>query len=207
VLNTKNIKSTGGKKAPLLPPAMYPSRIAQILDLGIQERSPYNGTPKSPCNQMWVTYELVDEFMPDDDGNEDKEKPRWISERLNVFSMDVENAKSTKRMLSIDPAGAFDGDWSRVLDLPVLLQIVNRESKGIMYENVGGVTPTMKGQVVAELVNPPKLFDFDNPSQEVFDSLPDFLKDIINKGVDDNGYPVNFAVRHTAIVEDDEAPF
>jgi hypothetical protein len=37
----------------------------------------------------------------------------------------------------------------------------------------------MKGMVVAELVNDPQMFDFDEPNMEVFNGLPDFLKDKI----------------------------
>ena len=38
-----------------------------------------------------------------------------------------------------------------------------------------------------ELVNEPKVFSMDNPDVEVFESLPDFLKDIIKGGLEFEG--------------------
>jgi len=202
-LDSNKVKSSPSKRAPLLEPNLYPARINQVIDLGVQKRKPYQGTPKPPCNQIYITYELVDEFMPKEDGTPDLEKPRWVSEKLNLFSMDVENAKSTKRMLSIDPAGALGGDWTRTIDLPVLVQVVNREYLGKMYENVGAVSQPMKGQAIAELVNPPKTFDCDNPDKEVFESLPQFMQDMITSGEEWDG----FDAAPAAFEPDEDAPY
>lgn len=209
-LNTKNIKSTGGPRAELLEPNIYPGRIVQVIDLGIQKRKPYLGVAKPPCNQIWITYELCSEFLPNEDGTDDLTKPRWVSEKLNAFPMTVDNAKSTIRMNAIDPAGTLDGDWTRALDVPVLVQVVNNEYQGKMYENVGSVSQPMKGQTVEPLVNQSKFFDCDYPNKDVFDSLPQFLQDIITGGVEWKGFDAQAepATAGPEVAEfDDEPPF
>ena len=105
---------------------MHVGRISQLIDLGVQARKPYKGTPKKPCSQIWVTYELTAKPMLDEDGEEVDDKNRWVSEKLNLFSMGQENALSTKRMQSFDPANALGGNWSLAVDMPLFVQIVNQ---------------------------------------------------------------------------------
>lgn len=219
-LNASKIKGpkSSGPKGEVLAAGMYPARIAQLVDLGVQERKAWKGTKKAPCDQLWVTYELGTEFLPDEDGNPDLKKPRWVSEKLNMFPFDQDMALSTKRMVAIDPAGALGGDWARALNLPVLVQVVNRESKGKIYNNIGGVTPPMAGLDVAPLVNPPVSFDFDNPDKEVYDDLPNFLQEMIQGafnfpmgGLNDffsgNEDEVEAVSLEEAVLYDDDVPF
>jgi len=82
----------------------------------------------------------------------------------------------------------LSGDWTRAVNLPVLVQVVNREYLGKMYENVGSVTPPMRGMNIGELVNPSKIFDCDSPDKAVFDSLPPFMQEIITGGLEWKGW-------------------
>lgn len=186
-LNAKTVKATGGDRVAqaLVPKGNHFARIAQVIDLGLQARKAWKGTVKPPVHQLWVTYELVNSFMIDKNGKEDKEQPRWISERMNLFSLSQENATSTKRMEALDADGSIDGDWGRVGGLPCTLTVTH--SKDGKYNNIGAISPPMAGIDVPELVNDVRIFDIDEPDMEVYEGLPDFLKTIMSEGLEFKG--------------------
>lgn len=183
-LNARKIKSTGGPKAPLIEAGAYPARLVQVIDLGLQPQE-FGGETKTPKNDLWITYELTDEFMPGEDGEPDETKPRWQSERFPLNNLSSDLAKSTKRYMALDPNMEADGDWSELLGNPVLVTIVVKGE----YNNIAG-TSTMRPKEAAklpELVNPTKVFSMDDPDLEVFNSLPQFLQDIIKGGLEYEG--------------------
>ena len=53
-----------------IEPGTYPGRLVQLIDFGLQPQRPYMGKDKPPAQEIGLTYELVDEFMKDDDGND-----------------------------------------------------------------------------------------------------------------------------------------
>lgn len=159
----------------------YPARLVQIISLGLQPQRPYKGEPKPPAHELMFTYELVDTFMKDEDGNDIEDKPRWISETFPLRSLAAENAKSTERYLAFDPDKNFDGDFAQLITMPINVTIVNNASGDKIYDNVATVS-TMRARDAAkcpELVNPPKVFDLDDPDMEVFNALPQWIRDKI----------------------------
>lgn len=195
-------KATGGSgpKAEPLAPDNYMARIVIIADLGVQEQRPYKGQEKPPVQEILVTYELVTEFMKDEDGNDDEERPRWITERFPLYNLKADKAKSTRRYLSLDPKMEHGGDFTALLGAPCLVTVVNNERDGRVYNNVGNISPPLKGISVPELVNDPVLFDFDEPSQDAWDRLPDWMNDVIQESLSYKGSKVQ------AMVEGTEAP-
>jgi len=185
-LNANKVRSSGGKSKfkPQAPVAVgtYPARLVSIIDLGVQARRPWKGEAKDPIAMIRCTYELTTEFMKDEAGKDDETKPRWISEDFPFYGLSADRAKSTQRYLALDPQQAAGGDWAELLGAPVALTVVHNPKKDdstIVYANIGATSPIMKGMDVAELVNDPQLFDFDEPDMDVFNGLPDFLKDKI----------------------------
>lgn len=185
-LNANKVRSSGGKSKfkPQAPVAVgtYPARLVSIIDLGVQARRPWKGEAKDPIAMIRCTYELTTEFMKDEAGKDDETKPRWISEDFPFYGLSADRAKSTQRYLALDPQQAAGGDWAELLGAPVALTVVHNPKKDdstVVYANIGATSPIMKGMDVAELVNDPQLFDFDEPDMDVFNGLPDFLKDKI----------------------------
>lgn len=177
---SKIVGNSSGLDAPLLEPGGYPARLVQLIDLGLQPNT-FNGEEKAPAYQAWFTYELTDEFMTDEDGQPVKDKPRWVSETLNLFNLHSEKAKVAQRFKALDPDGTTKGDLSQCLGRPVLVTIVhnpNKKNPAKPYENVGGVSVLRPKDAakLPSLVNPPRIFDLDSPDMEVFNSLPDFLR-------------------------------
>lgn len=198
-LNASKVK-TGNKdrvEQEPLDQGNYPARLVQILDLGIQEQRPYKGEAKAPCHEIMLTYEFLDEFCKDKDGEDLEDKPRWLSETIPFRSLQADLAKSTKRYRALDPEEVHGGDFTELGGTPCNITIVNNESNGKVYNNVGNVS-TMRpkdAQKAPELVNPVKVFVLDEPDMEVFLSLPQWLQDKIKGNLEFNGSPLQKALQ------------
>lgn len=199
-LNANKQKSSGTKfeRPPTLEPGAYPVRLVQILTLGLQKQRPYKGEPKDPAQELYLTYEFLDEFMLDEDGNEIKDKPRWLSERLPFHNLDADLAKSTKRYYALDPESKYEGDWSKMGGFPGILTITRSEpdKKDIVYNNVHNLSGmrSKDEEKAPPLVNPAKIFDIDDPDMEVFGSLPEWLQDVMKGGLEYDGSPLQQAI-------------
>lgn len=191
-LNAKQAPKAGaGKKfKPQDPvdPGTYPARICQIIDLGLQPQRPWQGQPKPPAHEIMLSYELTDEFMKDEDGEDIEDKPRWISETMPLRHIDSELAKSTKRYKALDPNMEFDGDFSQLLGAPGNVLITTYVSKKDGFERNGVDNLTaMRPRDAAktpELQNPPKIFTLEDPDMEVFGSLPEWLQEKIKSNLE-----------------------
>lgn len=186
----KNVTSGDRVEQPLIEPGVYPARIVQIIDLGLQAQRPYQGQEKKPINEIMITYELVDCFMVDKDGKEVEDKPRWISETLPLHRLDQDKAKSTQRYNAADPKNIFNGDFSKLVDVPVNVTLINNEGKDKkIYTNVANIAAMRPrdAQNCPALQNDPKVFDVDAPDMEIFGSLPQWIQDKIKGNLNFNG--------------------
>lgn len=214
-INAKKAKGGGGGNKVEQPPienGTYPARVVQVLDLGVQAQQPYQGKEKPPVQMINITYEFLDEFCVDEDGNEMEDKPRWLSEDFPLYNLEADRAKSTQRYLALDPKVEKDGDFTKLVNTPCLVTVVQNPGKGKnagkIYTNVGGLS-TMRpkdAEKAAELVNPPKVFDLDEPDMEVFGSLPEWLQEKIKGNLEFNGSPLDIALNgeRTGPAGDDE---
>jgi hypothetical protein len=191
-LNANNVQSKRKEYVPLNA-GTYPARVVQVIDLGLQAQRPWKGEEKVPAYEIGFTYELSDEFMKDEDGQDDPAKPRWITEFMPLSNLKAEKAKSTARYKVLDPKETFGGDFSKTLGLPVNITIVQSPGKGAnagrIYENIAG-TSVMRDKDAAKLpplVNKAVFFDLDNPDIEVFNKLPKFLQERIRGNLEFKG--------------------
>lgn len=215
-LNAKNIPGSGSKftPPPALDPGSYPARVVQILSLGLQKQDPYKGEEKEPRQELMVTYELLDEFLQDEDGNDIEDKPRWISETFPMHNLDADLAKSTKRYLALDPDMEVDGDWAELAGTPctvVLAQYSSKKNPDIVRNKVVSISSmrAKEANKAPELVNPPKVFDIDEPDMEIFWSLPQWLQDKMKENLEYGGSALEKAVKAgkgKEVDEDEEKP-
>jgi hypothetical protein len=193
-LNANNIGNGGGSKVaqPDIEAGVYPARIVQVLDLGLQPQRAYQGKDKPPANEVMITYELVDTFLVDEDGNELEDKPRWVSETFPLNPLYADKAKSTQRYKAVDPNENFGGDFSLLVDSPVNVTIVLNQKGDKTYTNVAGIAGMRPrdAQKCPELKNPTKVFDLSAPDMEVFNSLPQWVQDKIKGNLEFNGSPL-----------------
>lgn len=175
-----------------LDPGTYPIRLVQVIDLGLQPQPDFKGEAKDPAYTIKVTYEFLDEFMKDEDGNDIEDKPRWLSEDFAIYSLDSDRAKSTKRYMALDPELEHEGDWSKLIGAPGMLQIVqnvSKKNKDIIYNNITGLSSmrAKEASKAPDLINPGKVFSLDDPDIEVFNSLPDWIQDKIKGNLEFEG--------------------
>lgn len=182
-----NKPQTGGKKfAPQanIAAGVYPARLVQLIDLGLQAQRPFQGKEKAPVQEIMLTYELVDEFMKDEEGNDILDKPRWVSETLPFHGLFADKAKSTQRYLAFDPKQDWAGDFSQAVGLPINVAIVNEPDKRDptkIYDNIATISAMRPrdAQQCPELKNPTKVFDLDAPDMEAFNTMPKWVQDKI----------------------------
>ena len=194
-----NAKTAAGS-APRTPPleaGTYPARLVQVIDLGVQEQRPYQGQEKPPAQEISLTYELLDEFLLDEDGQEQLDKPRWVSERFVLHNLASEKAKSTKRYTALDPEELADGDFFALVNTPVNVTIVQNPGKeGRIYNNVAGISPmrSKDAERAPALVNEPRVFDLDAPDMAVFEQFPDWIKEVIKSNLNYAGSALQYSL-------------
>lgn len=189
-------KGGTGPQQDNLVPGTYPGRVVQIIDFGLQPQRPYKGEDKKPCNEIGLTYELVDEFMKDENGEDILDKPRWISETLPFYGLFAEKAKSTQRYLALDPQEVHEGDFAALIGMPCNVLVVNNASGDKVYDNVSGISAMRPRDAAAcaPLVNDPKVFDLDAPDMEVFNKFPKWIQDKLKANLNFAGSPLEEAL-------------
>lgn len=196
-LNARNVKTVAkGPQQEAMDAGTYPARLVQVIDCGIQEQRPFKGEAKPPAHEVMWTYEFLDEFCKDEDGEDQEDKPRWLSETFPLHSLEADLAKSTKRYYALDPDEVHEGDHTRLVGSACMVTINQYESKGVMRNGVSSVAAMRPKEAAKapELVNPPKVFVIDEPDLEVFKSLPDWLQDKIKGGLEFKGSALDEAL-------------
>ena len=193
-INAREAKG-GGKSQEPIDPGSYPARLVQIVDFGLQPQS-YNGETKAPQQEISTTYELLDEFMKDEDGNDMEDKPRWVSETFALHNIAADRAKSTQRYYALDPKEAFEGDWQKLLGTPCIVTIVNKPGSGAnknkIYSNIAAVSAMRprEAATAVELKNDMRFFDQTDTSEanlDLFNQFPDWIKKKIKEGLEFEG--------------------
>lgn len=172
-----------------LEPATYNARLVQIIDLGLQPQRAWQGKEKAPAYMINLTYELCDEFMKDENGNDVEDKPRWISEMVNLSPLSSEKAKSTMRYKAFDSDNLYNGDFSKCLGTPVTITIANNIKDGKVYNNISAVAKMRERDAnrCPPLVNDAIIFDLDDPDLKVFEKLPQFIRTRITSNLEYKG--------------------
>jgi len=190
---TKN--SGGGSDIQPIEGGTYPARLVAVIDVGLHPQS-YAGQEKAPAYMVATTYELTDEFMKDEDGQDIEDKPRWVTETFPLYSLEVENAKSTKRYRSLDPTEEHEGDWGKLIGMPCNVTVVTNpgkgKHKGKVFSNIGAVSRmrSKDEKNVADLVNTPIMFDMDNPDLDMFNLIPKWQQKMIVNSLEYEGSPL-----------------
>ena len=168
----------------------YPARLVQVIHMGTQPQRPFKGQPKPDADTLMTTYEFLDEFILDEEGNEVEDKPRWLSEDFPLKSTNVDLATSTKRYKVLDPEDEHDGDWAAVIADPCMVTVGSYKTREGKVRNKILSTAPMRAKDAKnapELKNPPKLFSVLDPDMEVLGSLPKWIQDKINEAPEMKG--------------------
>lgn len=178
----------------------YPARVSRVIDLGLQPMVDFNTKePKAPQRKISVTYELVDEFLLDEDGVPNEQKPRWQSEEFPLLPLKSDLATSTKRIKAIDPQNTLDGDWSQTLGMPVMVNLgvyQTKKNPGVDRNKVMSLTAPRARDVanMPALKNEPRFFDLSDPDVEFFLTLPEWQQEVIKSNLEYAGSKLEAAL-------------
>jgi hypothetical protein len=165
----------------LIPAGTYLARCYSMVHLGTVKQS-YLGEDKW-TNLVRITWELPTELRC---FNAEKgEQPCAISKEVTL-SM---NEKSTLRALLTGWRGkafsdeeAKEFDVAKLLGKPCMISIFHQASKSNpekSYERIASISPVMKGMECPPQINPTFEFSVLDYNQDKFDSMPEFIKEMV----------------------------
>lgn len=158
---------TGGDNG-RIEDGVYPARLVQLIDIGEQPQEDLKtGEVKGFARELWMTFEFPTERIEVDG----EDRPRWQSRQVKLSFNKRSNL--TKYLKALDPKGKSK-TIEELLGATCQVEIGSTSTGKAKIVNVSSL---MKGMQVGELENPTKSFDMDNPDMEVFEGLPDFLKE------------------------------
>lgn len=198
-LNTIPANSNKSSTRPLAKAGSQPARVAAVVDLGVQARPPFKGKEKAPVHQVFVNFELVNDSYQSEDGKTIKQ--RIGPKPFNMVAKNSEmynNSAIAQFLKSIDPNDSIKGDLTALADKPCLATVVHNEGigqhAGKKFANLTQVMVAPEGFPVAALSTPPVVFTFDNPTEEAWKSLPEFIQNKIKGALNYKGSKVEALV-------------
>jgi len=170
----------GGTDLGRVEDGTYHARVSQVIGLGRQvqtdwktnqpKKDKYGNTIIKPA--VWLTFELPTERVELEDG---ETMPRWVSKEYTLSMHEKANFRKLLNAIAPDANGL-----NELLNQPACITVGSTSSG---KAKITGVSAPMKGVQVGEVESNTILYDFDEPDQEVFDNLPEFLQEKINKAV------------------------
>lgn len=151
----------------------YPARIVQIIDMGQQEQSDWQtGEPLTYEDsgdpiikpEVYVNYEFPTERIEIDG----VDRPRWTGKTYTLSNH--EKAALTALLKAV---GVTSGNVADALGKDCMVSVGSTKTGNAKITNVAS---SMKGMVVGALENPTTAFDFDVPDMDVWEKIPDWMK-------------------------------
>lgn len=162
----------------ILEEGTYPARIYEYIHLGTQ-KGEFEGR-ETNYYKLRFTFEFPTEKRV---FKEDKREQPMVMSFDATLSL---NEKANLRKIAeaccgkLTDSEAIDFDVDTLVGKSCLVSVAHKPPKdGIVYAYITGFMPLMKGLTVENQINETKILTFENWNQEVFDSLPQFVKDKI----------------------------
>jgi len=173
------IATNQGGSFEILPAGSYPARCYSMVHIGTITEN-IMGTIKD-LNKVRITWELPTELKV---FNEEKgEQPYVVSKEFTLSMNEKSNLRKfleSWRGKNFTEAEAEKFDITALLDKACQLSIIHKTAKnGNTYAEISGVFALPKGYQMPERINKITELNYEHFDQELFDSLPQFLKDKI----------------------------
>ena len=174
-------KSSGNTKHEPIDAGMYVARCYQMLHIGtVKENIPGQG--EKILNKVRIGWELPTELKVFKEEN--GEQPIVLSKE---YTLSLHEKAGLRAMLKGWRGKDFTETEAAAFDITVLigkicmLNITHKPNKdgSQVYEQISGVTPIPKGLTCPAAITPTQELSYDNFNVQLFESLPDFLKDKI----------------------------
>ena len=159
--------------------AVYVARCIGMCHIGTIDDT-YQGNPVKR-NKIRITWETPTELREFKEG--DGEKPYVIS---NMYTLSLHENSKLKELLESWRGVKFTDeeikgfDLTKVVGKPCMINIIHTERNGKVYADVKSVTPIAKGIQCPPQINPSSIWEYGNPDWDLFNSFPNFLKEMIS---------------------------
>ena len=176
-MNLNNAASGGGTDIPKLALGAHPSVLVGIIDTGQQPGDVYKGKQKKPYRKIVFMFEMPGQTV--EIGG--VQKPRTYSVNCNY----VKGGKLEKIVSALDPQNVHQGDITKLLGTPCLVNIVMKEDNTDVC--FGSCTGLPVGFPPPQATLPLQLFELSNPDVEMFKTFPTWIREMILNGLDFRG--------------------
>lgn len=171
------LATDNGTARELIPANNYLARCYQMIEIGTIKET-IQGTEKI-LTKVRIGWELPTElkvFNPDKG-----EQPCVISKEYTLSMNEKSNLRkmlASWRGAEFTPEEAKAFDITKLLGVPCMINIIHKPSKDgtKKYEEIAGVTSIPKGIPAPPAILPITLLSYDNFDVDVFNALPDFIK-------------------------------
>lgn len=159
----------------LIPAGNHIARCVEMIHIGtiMETTGQYAG---KFMNKVRLTWETPDEQHDFGKGMQ----PFMVSKE---FTLSMSEKATLRKMLESWRGKPFTEDQAKKFDVtallgkPCMLSVIHKVSKtGSTYADISGIAGLPKGFECPAQINPSKVLEYDNWMQDVFDSLPDFVK-------------------------------
>jgi len=173
------IKATnkGGSNYEPIAAGTYAARCYQMIHIGTAEENILGQVKK--LNKVRITWELPTETKVFKEEN--GEQPHVISKE---FTLSMNEKATLRKFLEGWRGKAFTEKEAESFDItvllgkPCMLSIIHKQAKnGNTYAEISSVSSVPKGMNVPDQINPSKELNYDKFDWELFETLPDFIKD------------------------------
>lgn len=170
-----NAKNTGSSRE-LVPAGNYIARCYQMIEIGTVTETIMGDT--KTLTKVRIGWELPEETKVFDQKRGpqplviDQEYTLSMNEKANLRKM-LESWRG--KGFTEEEAKCFD--ITKLIGVACMLNIIHKQSKtGNTYEQISSVTAVPKGIQVPKQVTPSFVLSYDNFDENLFNSLPDFIK-------------------------------
>lgn len=171
-----------GKKREQPAEGCHEARLLSITDLGHQPAWNWQGKEIEDAWKLELTYELVKHFMADGRPfvvSEEITNKDWEDSKTSKYSTLVARARS---LLGKDYRAGVD-DLVKLLDCPCMVNVNINEKGYAKLKGQAAVGSVAFGMEVLELTNTPYFFHMDSPDLDLWEAMPDFKKEKIQKSL------------------------
>lgn len=173
-----NATSSGNTPRELIPAGNYIARCYKMIEVGTVEEV-IKGDKKI-MHKVRIGWELPTELRVFSE--EKGEQPLVIDKEYTLSMADKANLRKDLKSwrgkdFTDEQAKSFD--ITVLIGVPCMINIIHKPSKkdpSRSYEEIAGITPMPKGVPCPEQVNRNFILSYDNFDEELFNMLPDFIK-------------------------------
>jgi hypothetical protein len=196
-----------------IPAGNYVARCYQMIQIGtIMEL--INGEQKM-LNKVRIGWELPTELKVFKEEN--GEQPYVISEE---YTLSMNEKSNLRKMLASWRGKDFTDEEAKAFDITKLIgakcmiNVIHKASKkdpSRVYEKIGSVSSVPKGLDVPPAINQVSILEYDNFNFDLYNSLPDFIKDKIKGSIEfaamQQPNAIHMKQQPAMVGDDDDLPF